>query len=87
MCPPQVGTLSTSLAFGSMTTKKMLHKQMKNTIVLSEGALVTSNEADRPTISALKGLSLSMATLLRETLYFLQDGIIAELGTRESPTI
>ena len=42
-------------------------------------ALVTSNEADRPSVSALKGLSVNLDAFLRETLYVLQDGIIAKL--------
>lgn len=50
-------------------------------------ALVTSNEADRPSISTLKGLGVNLATLLRETLYVLQDGITAELQARESHSL
>ena len=52
--------------------------------MLPEGALATTNEADRPTISALKGIGINMAALPRETLYFLQDGITVELRARES---
>jgi len=62
-----------------MKTEQMLCTQMTNTIVLPKGALVTTNEADRPTISALKGLGINMVALLRDTLYVLQDGITAEL--------
>lgn len=60
---------------------------MTNTIVLPEGALVTSNEVDRPTVSASKGLSLNMAALPRETLYVLEDEITVELLARESHTL
>lgn len=62
----------------------MLRMQMTNTIVLLEGALVTSNEADRPSVSTLKSLGVNLVSLPRETLYVLQDGITAELRARES---
>jgi len=42
-----------------------------NTIVLPEGELVTEIEADRPTISALKGLGINLAAFLWDTLYVL----------------
>ena len=57
---------------------------MMNTIVLQEGTLVTSNKADRPLVSNLKGLEVNLVALLHETLYVLQDGITAELQARES---
>ena len=69
--PPQVGTLSTNLTVKSTTVEQMLRAQMVNTIVLSEGALVTSNEAHRYAISTMKGLGVNLATLPRETLYLL----------------
>lgn len=56
---------------------------MMNTIVLPEGALVTSNEVDRNLVSALKGLDVNLAALPCETLYVLQDGITTELQSRE----
>jgi len=62
----------------------MLCAWTTNTIVLPEGTLVTTNEADRPTISALKRIGINMDTLPWETLYILQDGITVELQTRES---
>ena len=62
----------------------MLRAWMKNTIVLPEGALVTSNEVDMPSVSALKGLGVNLAALPCETLYVLQDGITAQLRARES---
>ena len=52
---------------------------MTNIIVLSEGALVTSNEADETSVSTVKGLSVNLITLLHETLYVLQDGITKKL--------
>ena len=45
---------------------------------------MTTNEADRPTISTLKCIRINMVALSQETLYILQDGIIAELWARES---
>jgi len=62
--PTQVGTFSTSLVVGSRIVEQMLSAQMTNTIVLPEGALVTSNEVERPSVSALKGLRINLAALL-----------------------
>jgi len=45
-----------------------------------KGELTTENEVDRPMISSLKGIRLNMATLPREMLYLLQDGVTIELG-------
>jgi len=60
---------------------------MANTIVLPEGALLVKKEDDRATMSKIKGLGLNLAALLRDTLYKLQDGIIAELRAKEGHTI
>jgi len=49
-----------------------------------EGALLTSNEADRFLVSTMKGLSINLVALPCETLYLLQDGITEELCMRES---
>jgi len=46
-----------------MPAKQMLHVWMKNTIVLLEGELVTTNEANRPIVSTMKGLNINMAAL------------------------
>lgn len=62
----------------------MLRAWTTNIIVLSEGELVTKNEADRSTISAQKGIRINMVVLPRETLYIMQDGITIELWARES---
>jgi len=62
----------------------MLHVWIMSTIVLSEGALVISNEADKPLVSTLKGLSVNLVSLPRDILYVLQNGITAELRARES---
>jgi len=56
---------------------------MTNTIVLLDGALVAENEADRPMVCRLKGIRINVAALPRETLYMLQNGVTAELRTRE----
>lgn len=71
MCTRQAGTLSTSFAVGTTVTKQMMHARVMNTIVLPEGELVTEIEADRPTISALKGLGINLAAFLWDTLYVL----------------
>jgi len=60
---------------------------MTNNIVLPEGELVQSNEADRPSGSMLKVLSLNLASLPRKTSYGLQDGIVAELCARKGCAI
>ena len=65
----------------------MLRTPMTNTIVLPEGALVIENKADRPMVSALKGVGINMVAFPRETLYVLQDGITTELWARESSAL
>ena len=55
--------------------------------MLLEGALVTTSEANRHTISALKGLDINMVALPWETLYILSDGITVELWARERRTL
>lgn len=60
---------------------------MANTIVLLRGALTTENEVNRAVVGRIKGLGLNLATLLRDTLYQLQNGIIVELHTREGHAI
>ena len=60
---------------------------MENTIVLPKGAIIATTVTDRFLVSMLKGLSLNLASLLRETLYQLHDGITIELWARESRTI
>lgn len=74
----------TSLVVGTAAAEKMLCARTTNTIVLPEGALVTTNEANKPTISALKGIGINMVAILWEMLYVLQDGIIVELWARQS---
>lgn len=61
VCTPKAGTLSTGVVVGTTTREQMLRARVTNTKVLPEGALVTENEADRPTISALKGIGINMA--------------------------
>jgi len=57
---------------------------MENKILFSKGALVRVNEADRFSISMMKGLGLNLVTVMCETLYLLQNGIMVELRTTES---
>ena len=47
--------------------------------MLPNGALTTENEADGPTVNALKGVGLNLAALPGEALQLLQDGVIAVL--------
>ena len=60
---------------------------MANAIVLPKGALAAENEIDRAAVGRIKGIGLNLATLLRETLYLLQDGITIELHARDSRMI
>ena len=60
---------------------------MANTIVFPEGALVSADVMDQMTVSMMKGPGLNLVALPRETLYQLQDGITAELRSKESHTI
>lgn len=75
--------MSTNLAVGMAAAKKMLRAHMTNTIVLAEEALVTENEANRPMVSALKGVGINMVVLPQEMFYVLQDGVTTELRARE----
>ena len=84
---PQVGTVSTNLAVSTLAVEEMLHARVTNTIIMLDGALITEKEADRPMVNSLKGVGLNMVTLPWETLYFLQDGVTAELRARESRAI
>ena len=87
MWSPQEGTVATYVVAGTSTIEKMLRASMANTIVLLEGVLEAENEIDRATVGRIKGLGLNLATLPRDTLYQLQDGIIVELRTKEGRVI
>lgn len=50
----------------------------------TEGALVITNEGEKPMVSTLKGLGINIAKISRETLYVLQDGTNVELRATES---
>lgn len=73
----------TSLAIDTSKAADMLRMNASSVIVLSDGALIMENEAERPTVSALKGVGLNLAVLLCESLHLLWDGVIAELRARE----
>lgn len=79
--------MSTSLVIGTSEAAKMLHTKDSNAIVLPDGALTAENEADKPTVSTLKGVGLNPAVLPREALHLLQDGVITELRAREHRTL
>lgn len=67
----QVGTVSTSLAIDTSEAAEMLRAKASNAIVLPDGALTAENEADRPTVSALKGVGLNLVALSGEALHLL----------------
>lgn len=79
--------MSTYVIAGTLEVEKMLCLRMANTIVLLDEALETTNKIDRAVVGRIKGLCLNMAALPRETLYQLQDGIIAKLHAKEGHTI
>lgn len=54
VCTPHASTPLTSLTVGMAETKEMLRAYVTNPIVLSKGALVTENEADRPMVRCTK---------------------------------
>lgn len=58
-----------------------------NTIVLPEGALVSSNAMDQMSLSMMRDFFPNLAALPWKMLYQLQDGIIAELRARQSHAI
>jgi len=63
--------VSTTLAIDTSEAADMLHTKASSAIVLPDGALITENEADRPTISALKGVGLNLVVLACEALHLL----------------
>ncbi len=50
---------------------EMLCMKASSAIVLPNGALITKNQVDKPTVSALKGVGLNLAVILREALHLL----------------
>lgn len=62
---------NTILVIGTLEATDMLHVKASSAIVLPDGTLIIENEADMPTISALKGAGLNLAVLLRESLHLL----------------
>ena len=75
--------LATGVCDSTSDVAEMLHMKASNAIVLPDGALTIHNEADRPTISALKGVGLNLAVLLREVIHLLQDGVIEKMRAHE----
>lgn len=74
----------TKLAIDTLAAEEMLCTWVNNMIVLLDGALTIQNEANRSTVSSLRGVRLNMAMLPREMLYLLQDGVTIKLKARES---
>jgi len=60
---------------------------MDNSFVLLESALEIAKEVDQTMMNNMKGVGLNLATLQRETLYQLHDGVITELYSREGCAI
>ena len=75
--------VSANLDIDTTEAIEMLHVKASNAIVLPDGVLTTKNEADRPTVNALKGVGLNLAVLPHEVLHLLQDGVILELRACE----
>jgi len=71
------------VAAGTSKAKLMLRTRTKNTFPLLEGAVLAAAEGDGATASQMKGWGFNLAAFPRETLYQLQDGVTAELHTRE----
>lgn len=71
--------MSTSLAVDTSATEEMFCTMVTKTIVLQDGALIMEQEADRPMVSSLKGVGLSMVVLPQKGLYLLQDGVTTQL--------
>lgn len=63
--------MSTGLAIGTLEVVEMLRVMVSRAIVLPDGALTIKNEANRPTISAIKGVGLNLAALPSEVLHLL----------------
>ncbi len=75
--------MSTNLAIDTSKSAEMLRVKASSAIVRPDGELTTENEADKSTVSALKGVGLNLAVLPGEALHLLQDGVIVELRARE----
>jgi len=79
----QTGMASTSLTIGTLEVARVLCMKDSRAIVLPDEALVTETKADRPSLSALKGVGLNLALLPSEALHVLQNGVITELRAYE----
>lgn len=79
--------MSTTLAIGTLEAAEILCVKVSSMIVLHDGALTTENEADRPTVYALKGVGLNLVGLPGEALHLLEDGVSVELRACEHRTL
>jgi len=71
---------------GTSKAKQILCTHTANTLVLPEGAVLATVEGDKATTSPIKCCRLNLDAHPRETLYQLQDGVTAELHSREGAT-
>jgi len=69
------------LTEGIAEAEKIVRACKSNTLVLPEGIISAEAEGD------MSGWGLNLAALPRETLYQLEEGITAELRTREGHTL
>jgi len=73
--PP--GGMIPTITEGIPIAEQMVHASTMNTLVLLAGVVLEEVEGD------MGGWGLNLAALLRETLYQLEDGVTAELCTRQ----
>lgn len=79
--------MSISLAIGTSEACDMLHAKVSSVIVLLDGALITENEANMPTVITLKGVGLNLIALPREVLYLFPNPVISKLRACEHCTL
>ena len=68
----QAGTVSVNLTIGTSKAAEMLLVKVSSTLVLPNGALTMMNEANKPTISSIKGVGLN---LVRSVSYLSQSAV------------
>lgn len=86
-CTSQTSMVSRKLAISASEATDMLCAKTSSEIVMPDGVLTTKNEADRPIVSALKGVELNLEALPHEALHLLHDDVIAELRCYEHYTL
>lgn len=73
----------TSVVIGTFEAMDMLCVRAPRAIILLDEALTMMTNADRPVVSALKGVGLNLVSFLSKVLYLLQDGVIVELQAHD----